>query len=116
MVSTEHGLVRNDVGVRPTRGPVLRETASALSANLVDRFFSLDAWQQFRHSVSTSGPALRRVFSKLMFAFSRVRCVANLLTSLFSNFNLSSRHLAFCGGVPFRPRIRRFHEIDSQIR
>jgi len=36
--------------------------------------------------VMSSSPAQRRFFSNLLFAFSPVRCVANLLTSLFSHF------------------------------
>ena len=55
------------------------------SADSADRFFSLDADTEFPHSMHGSEPAKRQAPSNLMFAFSLVSCIANLLTSLFSN-------------------------------
>jgi hypothetical protein len=54
--------------------------------NLPDHFFALDVATRLLHSTSSSNPAKKRVPSDPMFAFSLVRCVANLLTLLFSNF------------------------------
>jgi hypothetical protein len=58
----------------------LRKIQCAI-ADAADRYFLLDAAAKYLHSMASSKPAKRRVLSNLMFAFSLVRCVANLLTS-----------------------------------
>ena len=55
-----------------------------LPANAANRFFSLDASAKFFHTIFSSEAGEAAGYLHSMFAFSLVRCVANLLTSMCS--------------------------------
>jgi hypothetical protein len=53
-------------------------------SNRSNRFFSLDPAGELLHSENSSESRSAALSSNVLFAFSLVRCVANLLTLLFS--------------------------------